>query len=59
VSVDSLWKGEINEKEEENYPESMKAIIHSQSPCDISTLETYYLNFIASQLYTQKVAVVF
>jgi len=23
------------------------AIIHSQNNCDISTLETYYLNFIA------------
>jgi len=30
------------------------AIIHSQDTCDISTLETYYLNFIASHLYTQK-----
>jgi len=30
------------------------AIIHSQNTCEISTLETYYLNFIASQLYTQK-----
>jgi len=29
-------------------------IIHSQNIFDISTLETYYLNFIASQLYTQK-----
>jgi len=29
-------------------------IIHSQNTCDILTLETYYLNFIASQLYIQK-----
>jgi len=29
-------------------------IIHSQNTCDISTLETYYLNFISSQLYTKK-----
>jgi len=32
-----------------------QAIIHSQNTCDISLLETYnYLNFIASQLCTQK-----
>jgi len=31
-----------------------RAIIHSKNTCDISTVETYYLNFIASQLYTQK-----
>jgi len=30
------------------------AIIHSQNTCDVSTLETYYLNFIASQLYIRK-----
>jgi len=35
------------------------AIIHSQNTCDISTLETYYLNFIAIQLLYAKVAVVF
>jgi len=29
-------------------------IIHSQNSCDIATLETYYFNFFASQLYTQK-----
>jgi len=32
----------------------LSAIMHSQNTCDISMLETYYLNFIASQLYTQK-----
>jgi len=30
------------------------AIIHSQNTCDISTLETYYFNLIASQLNAQK-----
>jgi len=29
------------------------AIIHSQNTCDISTPESYYLNFIASELYMQ------
>jgi len=28
--------------------------VHSQNTCDITTLETYYLNFIASQLYIRK-----
>jgi len=31
-----------------------QAIIDSQNTSDISTLETYYLNFIASRLYPQK-----
>jgi len=30
------------------------AIIHSQNTCDISAPETYYLNFIARQLYIRK-----
>jgi len=30
------------------------AIIHSQNTCDISTLETNHLNFIAGQLYIRK-----
>jgi len=33
---------------------SRLACIHSQNTCDISTLETYYLNFIASEINPQK-----
>jgi len=34
--------------------------LYTQNTCDISTLKTYYLNFIASQLYVYaEVAVVF
>jgi len=32
----------------------MYTIIHTQNTWDISTLETYYLNFIASQINPQK-----
>jgi len=30
------------------------AILYSKDPCGIPTLETYYSNFIASQLYMRK-----
>jgi len=33
------------------------ACIHSQNTCDISTLETYYLNFIASQIRKSRCSV--
>jgi len=38
---------------------SRAAIIQSQNTYDISTLETYYLNFIASELLYAKLAIVF